>query len=104
MTMPNQSPASYFLSLPATERQRRLSRLTERELQELKYDWSFWARPKQRLPAGYGWVYWLNKCGRGYGKTRVGAETVREWARTSRYVRSEEHTSELQSPVHLVCR
>ena len=85
MTMPDQSPASYFLNLPLEERKERLSRLTEKELAALKYDWSFWARPKQRLPTGE-WVYWLNMCGRGYGKTRVGSETVREWARTSRYV------------------
>ncbi|MGH6796180.1 MAG: terminase large subunit domain-containing protein [Methylocella sp.] len=31
-------------------------------------------------------TYWLIMAGRGWGKTRTGAEQVREWAKTSRYV------------------
>ncbi len=48
-------------------------------------DWRFWARPEQILPAG-DWVYWLILAGRGAGKTRAGAEAVRQWVRTHRYV------------------
>ena len=47
-------------------------------LNEYKYRWSIHAREKQRLPLG-DWTYWLIKAGRGFGKTRTGAETVRSW-------------------------
>lgn len=43
-----------------------------------RYDWSLNARPEQRLPDG-AWRTWLILAGRGYGKTRTGAETVRQW-------------------------
>lgn len=46
----------------------------------LSYDWEFWARDKQLLPPG-DWETWAITAGRGFGKTRTGAETVRIWAR-----------------------
>jgi phage terminase large subunit-like protein len=49
---------------------------------ELQYDWEFWARPKQIRPPG-DWYVWLNLAGRGYGKTRVGAECIRGWVEES---------------------
>jgi phage terminase large subunit-like protein len=56
-----------------------VSKLTDRELVALAHDWQgLFARPEQRIPAG-DWTYWLIKAGRGYGKTRTGAETVRQW-------------------------
>lgn len=42
----------------------------------LEYDWSFWARSAQLPPPG-DWRYWLILAGRGFGKTRAGAEWVR---------------------------
>lgn len=42
----------------------------------LKYQWSFWARPNQLEPEG-DWTTWLILAGRGFGKTRTGAEFVR---------------------------
>ena len=44
------------------------------------YDWEFWARDKQLIPQG-DWDTWIINAGRGFGKTRTGAETVRMWAR-----------------------
>lgn len=41
-----------------------------------KYDWLLQARPKQLLPQGEWWV-WMILAGRGFGKTRTGAETLR---------------------------
>lgn len=41
--------------------------------------WHTQARPTQQLPAG-DWLVWLILAGRGFGKTRTGAETVSEWA------------------------
>lgn len=51
----------------------------------LKYDWTFWAREKQELPETDFFV-WLILAGRGFGKTRTGAETVRQWVKTNKYV------------------
>lgn len=39
-------------------------------------NWIAEARPKQLMPGGDWWQVWLNQCGRGYGKTRLGAEEV----------------------------
>lgn len=43
-----------------------------------RYDWGSLARENQRIPTG-SWVTWLILAGRGFGKTRTGAETVRRW-------------------------
>ncbi len=42
----------------------------------VKYDWSLWARSEQ-LPPDHPWHIWTLLAGRGFGKTRVGAEWVR---------------------------
>ena len=42
----------------------------------LTYEWAFWARDDQ-LPAGRPWRVWLLLAGRGFGKTRTGAEWIR---------------------------
>lgn len=51
----------------------------------LSRDWHLWARDNQLPPEG-DWVYWLILAGRGFGKTRTGAEWVRQEVRTSPYV------------------
>lgn len=51
------------------------SSLTDEEANALLYEWSFWARPKQKPPPG-NWTYWLLLAGRGFGKTK----TVAHWA------------------------
>lgn len=53
-----------------------LKSLSPKDLSELKFIWEFWARPKQ-LPPQWAWRVWMLLCGRGWGKTRVGAEWVR---------------------------
>lgn len=45
----------------------------------LYYDWSLWARPSQQPPEGQ-WRVWLLMAGRGFGKTRTGAEWIRALA------------------------
>lgn len=47
------------------------------ELAALEHDWHFWGRQNQFAPAG-DWQTWLVCAGRGFGKTRTGAEWVRE--------------------------
>lgn len=56
-----------------------MSSLTEEQKQELKWHWRFWARPNQLAPEG-DWNTWLVLAGRGFGKTRMGAEWIREKA------------------------
>src|SRR5271163_3089216 len=77
--------AGDFAKLPDAALDATVDALTEDEAGELQYNWSFWARPEQRLPDG-NWINWLILAGRGYGKTRVGAETVRQWVKRYQYV------------------
>ncbi len=80
------SPAEQFLELPLEKRKKLLERFSQEEATGLLYDWvGWWSRPAQRLPAG-DWSTWLVRAGRGFGKTRVGAETVRIWARDNAIV------------------
>lgn len=51
--------------------------LENEDLASLRHDWTFWARPEQRIPPGV-WTVWVILAGRGWGKTRTGAEAVRE--------------------------
>ena len=84
MTSGNESKAELIASLPDSERAQILSDLTEDELKALEYDWLFWARPKQLRPTDRPWHTWLNLGGRGMGKTRTGAETIRAWVEEAR--------------------
>jgi len=51
--------------------------MTSQQLEELKWDWRFWARPNQIEPEG-DWLTWLALAGRGYGKTEAGARWIKE--------------------------
>ena len=68
--------ASWLSRQNQSFRENFLRSLTEIEAQELFYDWSFWARQNQ-LPPDSAWRVWLILAGRGWGKTRTGAEAVR---------------------------
>lgn len=54
-----------------------IQELPDYEAERLFYDWDFWARDAQKMPA-WAWRVWLLKGGRGVGKTRTGAETARK--------------------------
>jgi len=77
--MSNKSPAEIFASMPLEEREELLDKMTNEELAALRWDWSFWARPNQIAPEG-DWNTWLVLAGRGFGKTRMGSEWIRELA------------------------
>lgn len=47
-------------------------------LNELKYNWHFWARPEQIAPEDPDWDIWVLLAGRGFGKTRTGAEYIKD--------------------------
>ncbi len=68
------------------EQRKKVAALTDAEKLQLKYSWEFWARPNQLLPpATVDWQTWLIMAGRGFGKTRTGAEAVRVWARGGKF-------------------
>lgn len=74
----SRSPASLIAS-DETQAKAFLDRLSAAELAALKYDWrGFWARPNQVVPDGDWWTTWLLLSGRGFGKSRCGAEAIRE--------------------------
>lgn len=76
------SPAQSFASLLETERETLLLELSDEAIAHLAYQWEGWeARPNQLPPDG-DWRFWLVMAGRGFGKTRVGAEWVREQVKT----------------------
>lgn len=64
----------------------KLEDLTDEEADDLLHTWELWARPNQLeperlLPNGEIWTIWLILAGRGFGKTRCGAETVIKWVK-----------------------
>lgn len=67
-----------MLALQPLERRKEiLAGFSDAQFERLLYDWRFWARPSQIAPEG-NWLTWLILAGRGFGKTRTGAEWVRE--------------------------
>ena len=79
------SLAAQFRALPEAVRRDRLAELSDAEADVLLHDWEFWARPDQIPPDG-SWTYWLILAGRGFGKTRTGAEWVRQEVQSTRFV------------------
>jgi predicted phage terminase large subunit-like protein len=66
--------------------------LTPDQRLALRYCWQAHARPLERLPNGEyigqlpppgDWITWLVNAGRGFGKTRIGAEWVRSIAKAN---------------------
>ena len=71
----------WLLQLTQAERRCVLHSLSPSEQKELAWHWRLWARAEQIAPPG-DWRIWLIMAGRGFGKTRAGAEWVREIAGT----------------------
>lgn len=77
------SIAQSIASLDEATRATILKELSANEAAEILEDWRFWARPDQIAPEG-NWRVWLIMAGRGFGKTRCGAEWVHEQIRQGR--------------------
>src|SRR3954471_5502459 len=73
------SPAQILAALSEAEREEYMQGLSPEVLASLRYNWDFWARRNQLEPSGDHWTTWLILAGRGFGKTRTGAETIRKW-------------------------
>src|SRR5216684_1413754 len=72
----NSLNASSLASLPEALRNELIDSLPRDKALQLKHDWPFRARDSQKAPQG-DWRVWLLLAGRGFGKTRTGAELVR---------------------------
>ncbi|SIN59635.1 Large terminase phage packaging protein [Parasphingorhabdus marina DSM 22363] len=68
--------ARHLIAQEPADQTRFLNGLTERELICWEHDWTRWGRPDQ-MPPDPPWSTWLIMAGRGFGKTRAGAEWVR---------------------------
>lgn len=66
--------------LAALSPEERAEALSGMDPEMLLWDWSVWGRPEQQTPAG-DWNVWLVLAGRGFGKTRLASEWVREQAK-----------------------
>lgn len=78
--------AEYLMALAPAKRREVLARLSQRQHQSLRTHWRLWAHGGQRPPTG-DWRIWLIMAGRGFGKTRAGAEWVRAAAETDPFAR-----------------
>jgi len=65
--------------LPPQAQKQFLASLDAAELEAIEHDWNFWARENQLAPDGL-WRIWLVNAGRGFGKTRIGAEWCHAYA------------------------
>lgn len=80
------SLAGSLASLREPERTALLSATPPEVLAALAYHWPLWARPEQLAPPG-DWQAWVILAGRGWGKTRTGAEWVRAEVEAGRATR-----------------
>ncbi|WEK47402.1 MAG: terminase family protein [Candidatus Andeanibacterium colombiense] len=69
-----------ILALKPAQRDALMRRIADLEAETLAGDWGVWAHDGQAAPEG-AWRTWVMLAGRGFGKTRAGAEWVAEMAR-----------------------
>ena len=79
MSKAGDSRAEILLGLPRHERAALLAGMDQRQQLALRHHWRLWAHAGQLPPPG-DWLAWLILAGRGFGKTRAGAEWVRSIA------------------------
>ena len=72
------TPSRRLRGLSPAAREVFLASLTKEERILLRYEWGLWARDNQLPPSG-DWLVWMLMGGRGSGKSRTGAEVVRQW-------------------------
>ena len=80
LDLSDQAMAERLLALTDARRLVVLNSLSGAQRREFEERWGIWAHRGQREPAGQ-WRVWLIRAGRGFGKTRAGAEWVSQFAR-----------------------
>src|SRR6516165_6977985 len=78
MSMKPQSLLKYFASLPPEVRTAPIKMLNERQKEKLRYGWAGVRAREEQLPPPGEWRTWLLLAGRGFGKTRTGAEYIHD--------------------------
>jgi phage terminase large subunit-like protein len=68
-----------LINISAADGKTHVAGLSDAAVEALYFNWSHWAYEQQREPEG-DWTTWLFMGGRGCGKTRTGAEWVRQLA------------------------
>lgn len=68
--------AAWLATLAPDVRKTFLAKMTDRQQRSLRTHWNLWAHPGQLPPSG-DWHAWMIMAGRGFGKSRAGAEWVR---------------------------
>lgn len=78
-----------FNDLSPIQFQQLKSELSPEEILALQYRWEFWARKNQASPPirDTDWFGWLIIAGRGWGKTKTGAEFIRDCVESGQYKR-----------------
>jgi phage terminase large subunit-like protein len=70
---------------PPQQRLNLIAKYSDKELETINWWMVQFARDNQ-IPSDADWVYWVILAGRGFGKTRTGAEMVRFWAKDFKFV------------------
>ena len=78
---PGREAVEALLALPPDETRRIIEEIGAAGAAMLRADWPAWVRAGQEPPNGDDWRVWLMMAGRGFGKTRAGAEYVSALAR-----------------------
>jgi len=68
-----------LLGMPVADFAAWVRRIDDNKAAPLLTDWSWWCRSDQCPPEG-DWHVWMLLAGRGFGKTRTGAEWIRGYA------------------------
>ncbi len=78
MTTAMISKAQQLAMLPEQDQMDILESMTPEQLKALDYDWDFWSRPNQIIPEDPYYNVTLVSAGRGFGKTRMGSEFIKQ--------------------------
>ena len=76
----NGSIVDLLKKLSPEERAERIRNLTRADALTISHTWENWARAEQLEPK-QDWDFWVVKAGRGWGKTRTGAEWIKKLIR-----------------------
>jgi phage terminase large subunit-like protein len=71
-----------FLAMSPEEQADRIAAMSFTDMLDFDVAFEMWAHPSQLPPPGEGWRVWLMMAGRGFGKTRAGAEWVHKLAKS----------------------